>query len=135
MSNVFFAGYAGWPAYDTFLIMSLSSWPVYDPNSLRSNPNSKKPVSCSQVGSNINTPTSEYPIGYREEKKWWRILTPGLDDFWPSIWPARLRSLILLFLSTLSVAHSWTVAAPRSEKKKLYIIIYIYFICLPFKKN
>ena len=45
MSNVSIAGYAGWPVYDTFLIMSLSGWPVYDPNPLRSNPNLKKPVS------------------------------------------------------------------------------------------
>ena len=37
----------GWPAYDTFLIVSLSGRPVYDPNSLRSNPNPKKPVSDS----------------------------------------------------------------------------------------
>ena len=47
MSNVSIAGYAGWPAYDTFLIMSLSGWPVYDPNPLRPNPNPKKPVSGS----------------------------------------------------------------------------------------
>ena len=45
MSNVFIAGYASWPAYDIFLIMLLSGWPVYDPNPLRSNPNLKKPVS------------------------------------------------------------------------------------------
>ena len=38
-------GYAGWPAYDTFLIVSLLSRPVYDPNPLRSNPNPKKPIS------------------------------------------------------------------------------------------
>ena len=44
MSNVSIAGYAGWPTYDTFLIVSLSSRPVYDPNPLRSNPNPKKPV-------------------------------------------------------------------------------------------
>ena len=37
----------GWPAYDTFLIVSLSGRPVYDPNPLRSNPNPKKPVSDS----------------------------------------------------------------------------------------
>ena len=41
------AGYAGWPAYDTFFIVSLSSRPVYDPNPLRHNPNPKKPVSSS----------------------------------------------------------------------------------------
>ena len=39
--------YAGWPAYDTFLIVSLSGWPIYDPNPLRPNPNPKKPVSGS----------------------------------------------------------------------------------------
>ena len=39
--------YAGWPAYDTFLIVSLSGRPVYDPNLLRPNPNPKKPVSGS----------------------------------------------------------------------------------------
>ena len=44
MSNVSIAGYAGWPAYDTFLIVSLSSRPIYDPNPLRPNPNPKKPV-------------------------------------------------------------------------------------------
>ena len=37
----------GWPAYDTFLIVSLLGRPVYDPNPLRSNPNPKKPVSDS----------------------------------------------------------------------------------------
>ena len=47
MSNVFIAGYAGWPVYDTFHIVSLSGWSVYDPNPLRSNPNPKKPVSGS----------------------------------------------------------------------------------------
>ena len=44
MSNVSIAGYAGWPTYDTFLIMLLSGWPVYDPNPLRPNPNLKKPM-------------------------------------------------------------------------------------------
>ena len=47
MSNVSIAGYAGWPTYDTFLIVLLSGQPVYDPNPLRSNPNPKKPVSGS----------------------------------------------------------------------------------------
>ena len=47
MSNVSIAGYAGWPAYDTFLIVSLSGRLVYDPNQLRPNPNPKKPVSGS----------------------------------------------------------------------------------------
>ena len=41
------ANYAGWHAYDTFLIVSLSGWPVYDPNSLRPNLNLQKPVSSS----------------------------------------------------------------------------------------
>ena len=41
------AGYAGWPAYDTFLIVLLSGRPVYDPNSLRPNPNPEKLVSGS----------------------------------------------------------------------------------------
>ena len=39
--------YAGLPVYDTFLIMLLSSQPVYDLNPLRPNPNPKKPVSGS----------------------------------------------------------------------------------------
>ena len=47
MSNVFIVGYAGWSAYDTFLIVSLSSRPVYDSNPLRLNPNPKKRVSGS----------------------------------------------------------------------------------------
>ena len=47
MSNVSIASYADWPAYDMFLIVSLSGWPVYDPNQLRPNPNSSKPVSSS----------------------------------------------------------------------------------------
>ena len=38
------AGYVGWPAYDTFLIVSLSDRPIYDPNPLKPNPNQKKPV-------------------------------------------------------------------------------------------
>ena len=48
MSNVSIASYAGWPAYDTFFIVSLSGWPIYDANPLRSNPNPKKPVSGSR---------------------------------------------------------------------------------------
>ena len=44
MSNV---STAGWPTYDVFLIVSLSSQPVYDPNPLRPNPNSQKPMSGS----------------------------------------------------------------------------------------
>lgn len=40
-------GYEGWPAYDIFLIMSISNRPIYDPNSLRPNLNLQKPVSCS----------------------------------------------------------------------------------------
>ena len=44
MSNVSIAGYVGWPACDTFLIVLLSGRPVYDPNPLRPNPNPKKPV-------------------------------------------------------------------------------------------
>jgi len=46
MSNVSIAGYVSWPVYDMFLIILLSGRPVYDPNSLRSNPNQKKPMSC-----------------------------------------------------------------------------------------
>ena len=45
-------------AYDMFLIMSLLDRPIYDLNPLRLNPNPQKPVSCLQVGSNINTLTS-----------------------------------------------------------------------------
>ena len=41
------AGYVGWPAYDKFLIVSLSSQPIYDLNSLRPNPNPQKPMSGS----------------------------------------------------------------------------------------
>ena len=47
MLNVSIASYAGWPAYDTFHIVSFSGRLVYDPNPLRSNPNPKKPVSGS----------------------------------------------------------------------------------------
>ena len=42
MSNVSIAGYAGWPAYDTYLIVSLLGQPIYDPNPLRPNPNPEK---------------------------------------------------------------------------------------------
>ena len=45
MSNVSITGYVGWPAYNTFLIVSLLGRPIYDPNSLKSNPNPKNPVS------------------------------------------------------------------------------------------
>ena len=38
------AGFAGWLAYDMFLIVSLLGRPIYDPNPLRHNPNPKKPV-------------------------------------------------------------------------------------------
>ena len=38
------AGHAGWPTYDTFLIMSRLGWHVYDPNPLRPNPNPQKLV-------------------------------------------------------------------------------------------
>ena len=47
MSNVSIASYVDWPDYDTFLIVSLSVWFVYDPNPLSPNPNPKKPVSDS----------------------------------------------------------------------------------------
>ena len=47
VSNVSIAGYAGWPVYDPFFIVSLSGRPVYDQNPLRPNPNPKKPVSGS----------------------------------------------------------------------------------------
>ena len=57
MSNVSIAGYASWLTYDMVLIVSLLGWPVYDPNPLRPNPNQKKYMSGSQVGSNIDTPT------------------------------------------------------------------------------
>ena len=60
------AGYAGWPTYDTFLIVSLSGRPAYEPNPLRPNPNPKKNrvgfVSCSRVGSNIDTPTYSWTL-------------------------------------------------------------------------
>ena len=47
MLNVFIADYTSWPVYDSFLIVLLLGWPIYDPNSLRPNPNPKKPVSSS----------------------------------------------------------------------------------------
>ena len=57
MSNVSIAGYAGWPTYDMFLIVSLS---VYDQNPLRPNLNPQKTcvgfMSCSHVRWNIYTP-------------------------------------------------------------------------------
>ena len=60
------AGYAGWLAYDMFLIVSLSGQPVYDPNWLRPNPNPKKTcvgfVLCLQVGSNIDTPKRSWTV-------------------------------------------------------------------------
>ena len=49
-------GYAGWPTYDMFLIVSFSSCPVYNPNLLRHNLNPQKLVSGTWVGSNIDTP-------------------------------------------------------------------------------
>ena len=45
VSNVSIAGYVGWSTYDTFLIVLLSGRSIYDPNPLKSNPNSKKSVS------------------------------------------------------------------------------------------
>ena len=45
MSNVSITRYMGWPTYDTFLIVSLMDWPVYDPNPLKPNPNPRKPMS------------------------------------------------------------------------------------------
>ena len=50
------AGHAGLSAYNMFLIVSHLGQPVYDLNLLRPSPNSQKPVSCSQVGSIIDTP-------------------------------------------------------------------------------
>ena len=41
------ADYTGWPIYDTFLIVLLSSWLFYDLNLLRLNPNPQKHVSSS----------------------------------------------------------------------------------------
>ena len=72
--------YAGWPAYDTSLIVLLSSWPVYDPNPLRPNPNPKKSVSCSRVGSNIDTPTwrGEGCV-IRENFKATVLIVPGIN--------------------------------------------------------
>jgi len=43
------AGHVGQLAYDTFLIISLSSQSVYDTNPLRPNPNTQKPMSCLRV--------------------------------------------------------------------------------------
>ena len=66
MSNVSITGYASRPAYDTFLIVSLSSRPVYDPNPLRSNLNPKKPVSGScrvcELGRTLTPLTNPTPI-------------------------------------------------------------------------
>ena len=47
MSNVSIAGYADWPTYDTFLIISFSGRPVYNSNPLRPNINPKKSISGS----------------------------------------------------------------------------------------
>ena len=58
MSNVFIMSQAGWPAYDTFHIESLSSWPVYYPNLLKFNPNPQKLMLCLRVRSKIDTPSS-----------------------------------------------------------------------------
>ena len=38
------AGHVGWLSYEQFLIVLLLGQPVYDPNPLRPNPNSQKPV-------------------------------------------------------------------------------------------
>ena len=56
MLNMSIAGHTSWFAYDMFFIMSHSGQSVYDPNLLRPNPNPQKPVTCSQVGSIIDTP-------------------------------------------------------------------------------
>ena len=45
MSNVSIAGYAGWPAYNMFIIVLLSGRPIYDPNPLWHNPDPQKPMS------------------------------------------------------------------------------------------
>ena len=68
MSNVSIAGYAGWPAYDTFLIVLFLGRPVYNPNPLRSNPNLKKPVSgsCRVCGlGRTLTPLIKYNTGVK----------------------------------------------------------------------
>ena len=75
MSNVSIAGYAGWPAYDTFLIVSLLGRPVYDPNPLRPNPNPKKSVSGScRVRGLGRTLTPLYmrkdPLSLSTQKNW-----------------------------------------------------------------
>ena len=83
MSNVSIAGYAGWPTYDTFLIVSLSGQSVYDPNPLRPNPNPKKPV-----------------LGLCRVRGLGRILTPLIPIFFvKKVVP--LRSVPLALDSTL----------------------------------
>ena len=88
------AGYAGWPAYDTFLIVLLSSWPVYDPNPLRPNPNLKKSVSgsCRVRGlARTLTPLAIDTNIHQEKKKkkafpyikvvWFRVLYYLFQEF------------------------------------------------------
>ena len=56
------AGYAGLLAYDTFLIVSLSGWLVYDLNPLRPNPNLKKLVSGSCCVRGLSRTLTPLPI-------------------------------------------------------------------------
>ena len=76
MSNVSIAGHAGWPAYNLFLIVLLLGQLVYDPNPLRPNPNPQKPVLCSRVESNIDTPRFKGEIfGHGD---WWKQIRQWL---------------------------------------------------------
>ena len=80
------AGYASWPAYDTFLIVSLSGQPIYDPNPLRLNPNPKKPVSgsCRVHGLDRTLTLLLWCIflhWLKRKRKWWlRVVKGGLCD-------------------------------------------------------
>ena len=79
MSNVSITGHANWSTYNLFLIVSFLSQSIYDPNSLRPNPNSQKLMSssCRVHGLGwILTPLIAYQTIGRKKKKFW-IFVPN----------------------------------------------------------
>ena len=79
------AGYAGWPAYDTFLIVLLSGRPIYDPNPLRLNPNPEKPMlgSCRvrRFGRTLTPLLTAHKAQRRNVKNKFRQIPKGTFNF------------------------------------------------------
>ena len=121
--NITIVGHTHWPAYDTFLIMSLSGQSIYDPNPLRPNYNPQNLISCScwACGScQILTPPPHlFP---------WSRLTLPLEPYYVPFepWGMYFNFLISSHTDIMAKHHIYHVIPFLNNNNRGFVVIFSF---------